>query len=133
NAGIVVPSIVTAFWKSSSLTDGSTRRLITPRERTVGTKASSTPNFLNSIVTVGKAPATGVEATGTGNSPPARKRAASPDRAIRFGSASRRNRPLVSRAVTSRSTEAPFRSEEHTSELQSRSDLVCRLLLEKKK
>src|SRR2546428_9214619 len=28
---------------------------------------------------------------------------------------------------------APTRSEEHTSELQSRSDLVCRLLLEKKK
>src|SRR2546428_7849279 len=28
---------------------------------------------------------------------------------------------------------AIFRSEEHTSELQSRSDLVCRLLLEKKK
>src|SRR5206468_12796004 len=27
---------------------------------------------------------------------------------------------------------APSRSEEHTSELQSRSDLVCRLLLEKK-
>src|SRR2546421_2384815 len=27
----------------------------------------------------------------------------------------------------------PWRSEEHTSELQSRSDLVCRLLLEKKK
>src|SRR5206468_12586436 len=27
----------------------------------------------------------------------------------------------------------PIRSEEHTSELQSRSDLVCRLLLEKKK
>src|SRR6185312_16972614 len=27
----------------------------------------------------------------------------------------------------------PSRSEEHTSELQSRSDLVCRLLLEKKK
>src|SRR5206468_10809337 len=27
---------------------------------------------------------------------------------------------------------ADFRSEEHTSELQSRSDLVCRLLLEKK-
>src|SRR2546421_2958199 len=29
--------------------------------------------------------------------------------------------------------EAVKRSEEHTSELQSRSDLVCRLLLEKKK
>src|SRR5438874_7046734 len=28
---------------------------------------------------------------------------------------------------------APGRSEEHTSELQSRRDLVCRLLLEKKK
>src|SRR5947207_12506963 len=28
---------------------------------------------------------------------------------------------------------APHRSEEHTSELQSHSDLVCRLLLEKKK
>src|SRR2546428_8044790 len=29
--------------------------------------------------------------------------------------------------------EDPRRSEEHTSELQSRSDIVCRLLLEKKK
>src|SRR5690349_24024608 len=28
---------------------------------------------------------------------------------------------------------SPIRSEEHTSELQSRRDLVCRLLLEKKK
>src|SRR2546428_6957002 len=32
-----------------------------------------------------------------------------------------------------RGLEAGARSEEHTSELQSRSDLVCRLLLEKKK
>src|SRR5260221_10896859 len=30
-------------------------------------------------------------------------------------------------------TEPTYRSEEHTSELQSHSDLVCRLLLEKKK
>src|SRR5204862_6709392 len=30
-------------------------------------------------------------------------------------------------------TSPPSRSEEHTSELQSRRDLVCRLLLEKKK
>src|SRR2546421_8043393 len=36
-------------------------------------------------------------------------------------------RPLVDAAHGER------RSEEHTSELQSRSDLVCRLLLEKKK
>src|SRR6185312_3991943 len=36
--------------------------------------------------------------------------------------------------VTISSTRArPSRSEEHTSELQSRSELVCRLLLEKKK
>src|SRR5690606_39548856 len=34
--------------------------------------------------------------------------------------------------VCSRSN-SPFRSEEHTSELQSRENLVCRLLLEKKK
>src|SRR5438132_8081364 len=33
----------------------------------------------------------------------------------------------------SASREASLRSEEHTSELQSHSDLVCRLLLEKKK
>src|SRR2546428_4505129 len=45
----------------------------------------------------------------------------SPPSAIRRFSNSRR------RLVVSR------RSEEHTSELQSRSDLVCRLLLEKKK
>src|SRR2546430_13111194 len=32
-----------------------------------------------------------------------------------------------------RAREAPARSEEHTSELQSQSNLVCRLLLEKKK
>src|SRR2546430_3984234 len=33
----------------------------------------------------------------------------------------------------SRVTQGPGRSEEHTSELQSQSNLVCRLLLEKKK
>src|SRR5206468_10984996 len=34
---------------------------------------------------------------------------------------------------SARTNRADTRSEEHTSELQSRSDLVCRLLLEKKK
>src|SRR5688572_33211523 len=34
---------------------------------------------------------------------------------------------------TSHCTRAALRSEEHTSELQSQSNLVCRLLLEKKK
>src|SRR3989442_8903756 len=36
-------------------------------------------------------------------------------------------------ATAAMSTAAPSRSEEHTSELQSRPHLVCRLLLEKKK
>src|SRR2546428_6492718 len=36
-------------------------------------------------------------------------------------------------APAGRAAPPAFRSEEHTSELQSRSDLVCRLLLEKKK
>src|SRR5438034_2986782 len=40
-------------------------------------------------------------------------------------------RPLVVAGVGGR--ELVTRSEEHTSELQSHSDLVCRLLLEKKK
>src|SRR5690349_24016568 len=37
------------------------------------------------------------------------------------------------RRVSASSAMMPCRSEEHTSELQSRRDLVCRLLLEKKK
>src|SRR2546427_8518728 len=39
----------------------------------------------------------------------------------------------ASQAVRSRSRRCHARSEEHTSELQSQSNLVCRLLLEKKK
>src|SRR5206468_11099448 len=50
----------------------------------------------------------------------------------RAPAATPRSRPEVRpRKLTTRS--ASPRSEEHTSELQSRSDLVCRLLLEKKK
>src|SRR2546428_8257334 len=49
-----------------------------------------------------------------------------------------RNGPWVRRPPTARGggrrrSAVGGRSEEHTSELQSRSDLVCRLLLEKKK
>src|SRR2546421_7982469 len=40
---------------------------------------------------------------------------------------------LPARVGQHRAARALPRSEEHTSELQSRSDLVCRLLLEKKK
>src|SRR2546421_6560047 len=46
----------------------------------------------------------------------------------------RRERPVRSPAGSGGiGRRDPPRSEEHTSELQSRSDLVCRLLLEKKK
>src|SRR5689334_23901694 len=38
-----------------------------------------------------------------------------------------------SRAAVTQQQSPPFRSEEHTSELQSQFHLVCRLLLEKKK
>src|SRR2546422_6174053 len=38
----------------------------------------------------------------------------------------------ISFALSRATTGAPYRSEEHTSELQSRLHLVCRLLLEKK-
>src|SRR5690606_40581319 len=41
--------------------------------------------------------------------------------------------PIFPLADLLREKGAPFRSEEHTSELQSRENLVCRLLLEKKK
>src|SRR5215469_9902998 len=40
---------------------------------------------------------------------------------------------ILSRIVAKEMTASWGRSEEHTSELQSRRDLVCRLLLEKKK
>src|SRR2546430_5368542 len=60
-------------------------------------------------------------------------------RASRMVRSQRSNRP-VTRADTRLSTRLksmantlPSRSEEHTSELQSQSNLVCRLLLEKKK
>src|SRR2546428_7190827 len=41
--------------------------------------------------------------------------------------------PEAPRQICCRRRRSGGRSEEHTSELQSRSDLVCRLLLEKKK
>src|SRR5438034_2592745 len=50
--------------------------------------------------------------------------------AEREADVARRDRPL---AREDADAERQTRSEEHTSELQSHSDLVCRLLLEKKK
>src|SRR5438067_9926108 len=47
--------------------------------------------------------------------------------------ASRDNFPMTLHSMRSSDIQKCRRSEEHTSELQSRFDLVCRLLLEKKK
>src|SRR2546428_2379452 len=52
---------------------------------------------------------------------------------VTLGSASRVNSDAGTLTLSGGITGAGQRSEEHTSELQSRSDLVCRLLLEKKK
>src|SRR2546427_7952471 len=65
------------------------------------------------------------------------ERASRPPRAPRAGGVSRRRAagPARARGAARRRAvrlHAP-RSEEHTSELQSQSNLVCRLLLEKKK
>src|SRR2546422_8478396 len=56
------------------------------------------------------------------------------DRDVRGHAAGARPRPLLAGRVREpRTRAAGDRSEEHTSELQSRLHLVCRLLLEKKK
>src|SRR6266478_8445169 len=74
------------------------------------------------------------------NSQPVRAASASscptPMRATRYANTAepQRNSSSCSLRVTRRPRSLPwFRSEEHTSELQSQSNLVCRLLLEKKK
>src|SRR5438034_2010118 len=61
-----------------------------------------------------------------------------PDDTIHAFTSSQRRSNGMSTGQTSSQAPQPvhsheFRSEEHTSELQSHSDLVCRLLLEKKK
>src|SRR5438034_6316977 len=68
----------------------------------------------------------------------------STDQAYRAGTTTQRSHPVVlhsrrtcrhyqGRAQVPSNEQRRERSEEHTSELQSHSDLVCRLLLEKKK
>src|SRR2546427_3554588 len=68
--------------------------------------------------------------------PAARSRATATASAVAGGASRRIFEPAVvtSPAMSKRSLiETGSRSEEHTSELQSQSNLVCRLLLEKKK
>src|SRR5690554_7347766 len=56
----------------------------------------------------------------------------SPDFKIRLAQSIATGTPYVGQNVEADDTVAEFRSEEHTSELQSRPHLVCRLLLELK-
>src|SRR5690349_22958945 len=67
-------------------------------------------------------------AADAGAAPAAKARACRSHRPKRSSS-----RPMRARGCRSTSHPTARRSEEHTSELQSRRDLVCRLLLEKKK
>src|SRR3712207_8865494 len=71
----------------------------------------------------------------TGPSPPGdvRTTAARAPRWIPLSTGAHLLKRRVARLLYSRWCGAPRRSEEHTSELQSRQYLVCRLLLEKKK
>src|SRR5207248_9865948 len=69
---------------------------------------------------------------GRSTRPPRGRSAQSPPPAARHPSTSRRARSRRPSAPPDGSPPLP-RSEEHTSELQSPYDLVCRLLLEKKK
>src|SRR5699024_11740529 len=62
-----------------------------------------------------------------------RSRGASPARDVAGCSLARTARGSVPSSLSSDEATCRERSEEHTSELQSRFDLVCRLLLEKKK
>ena len=75
-----------------------------PLAKTVGTNVNCTPKGLYSVVMIGTPPVLPGCAVGTGNSPPARKEAVSPESATKSGSARRRMRPFVSSAdrVTSR-------------------------------
>src|SRR5207248_8371571 len=74
--------------------------------------------------------------SGRSRRPEARRCGASYGRPRRSTPARSRSRCAADRATEARRRGMPcirFRSEEHTSELQSPYDLVCRLLLEKKK
>ncbi len=89
--GISSPSTTMETVGSMRLTSGATTRLMRSLPITVGVKARLTPNSLNSTVVTPSSCS-----TGTGNSPPARNFAVSPDSAIRFGSASVLTKPFCS-------------------------------------
>src|SRR5690606_41855750 len=62
----------------------------------------------------------------------ARPRRTRPDRPDFIGNVQRKKSPWLKKSRSTGPSRCCSRSEEHTSELQSRENLVCRLLLEKK-
>ena len=102
--GTVMPfPIETEADLSTDETSGAISSEISPSASTVGVNSSPTPNFLYSTVIWPSSPDTGI-----GTSPPARKLALCPERAIRFGSASRRATPRSSSALMATSIVQPL-------------------------
>src|SRR6266404_2292759 len=97
NPGTTCPEMRTLLVKSSWLTSGWTRMLMRLPASSVGVKERPTPKFLNSTVMTVPPPLLDW-GTGTGNSPPARKLAVSPDKAVRLGSARTVTSPSVAKA-----------------------------------
>ena len=91
----VDPCMTKAPSDESSLTSVEIFRLIRPSLSTTGVKFRPTPKGLNSSWTL---PSRSRD-VGTGNSPPARNFADSPEIAVRLGSASVRRRPSRSSAL----------------------------------
>src|SRR5690606_41986060 len=89
----------------------------------------SSPLFPYTTLFRSRCPETVCRSAATGQ----RSRHAAPESPGRTGPRGRRQRKLHTRRAHPVVQHPAPRSEEHTSELQSRENLVCRLLLEKKK
>jgi hypothetical protein len=89
-----------------------------PPDRTTGTKVKETPNDLKRTVGVQDVIEVQLLPVTTGNSPPARKRASSPEMAVKFGSASVRISPARSRRI-------PFELDDQSMDFASRLPPRC--------
>ena len=100
SAGIDRSRSITAPSLESWLTSAAIARLMRPSLMTTGLKVTLTPNVFQLT-----AICPSWAAIGTGNSPPARNFAVSPETAVRLGSASVRTRPVPSSFSTRRPSE----------------------------
>src|SRR5690606_1769936 len=119
-------------WAQPRLPAGTMRRRpgVAPRpgEAAPEGPAARPPEVERAAAAIAALPPSGTEAEGRARSPRADPARRAPPRQ------NYRNRSMRRRRCPGRDPgPRPRRSEEHTSELQSRENLVCRLLLEKKK